>query len=165
MAVAGLKINFWKFFKGQNLGLDDGYHVSKNLSKISTLRGQNCILRGSIPPSLARCNASFPRSRASLLLPRTVCPCPAYLHREATRVAAEYARVHGAAVKTHKSMGKKHYNARDRAGYFRAKCDFDPLELELLKDFGHMRVLIKAELLPQSKFSKVNFQASHSHFF
>ena len=32
----------------------------------------------SIPPCLARCNASFPRSRASLPLPRVLCPCPAY---------------------------------------------------------------------------------------
>ena len=85
--------------------------------------------------SLLRCNASFPCSRASLLLPRTVCPCPAYLHREATRVAAEYARVPGAAIKTRESMGKKRYNARDRVGYFRPKCDFDPLELEFWKDF------------------------------
>ena len=33
------------------------------------------------------------------------------------------------------------------------------------KIFGQVRVLIKAELLPKSKFLKVNFQASHSHFF
>ena len=71
----------------------------------------------SIPPCLARCNASFPYSRMSLMLPRTVCPFPAYLHREATRVAAEYARVRGAVVKVRESMGKKCYNAQDRAGY------------------------------------------------
>ena len=118
----------------------------------------------SIPPCLAHCNASFPCSRASLPLPRTVCPCPAYLHREATRVAAEYARVRGAAVKTCESMGKKRYNVRDRVGYFRAKCDFDLQRWNFGKIFGHMRVLIKAKLLPQSKFSKVNIQASHSHW-
>ena len=44
MTVAGLKIDFWKFWKGQKLGLDDDYHVSKTLSKIPTLRGSNCTL-------------------------------------------------------------------------------------------------------------------------
>ena len=109
--------------------------MSKNLSKIPTLRGPNGILRGSIPPCLARCKASFPCSRASLPLPRTVCPCLAYLHQEATRVAAEYVRVRRAAVKTCESMGKKRYNTQDRAGYFCAKCDFDPVELKFWKDF------------------------------
>ena len=34
MAVAGLKIDFWKFWFGQKLGLEEDYHVSINLSKI-----------------------------------------------------------------------------------------------------------------------------------
>ena len=89
----------------------------------------------SIPPCLAHCNASFPFSRVSLPLPRTVCQSPAYLHREAAREAAECARVRGAAVKTRMSMGKKRYNARDRAEYFRANRNLDPLELEFWKDF------------------------------
>ena len=42
MAVAGLKIEFWKFWFSQKLGLDEDSHVSKNLSKIPTIRGPNC---------------------------------------------------------------------------------------------------------------------------
>ena len=44
MTVAGLKIDFWKFWNGQKLGLDDDYHVSNDLSKIPTVRGPNCTL-------------------------------------------------------------------------------------------------------------------------
>ena len=47
MTVAGLKIDFWKFWFGQKLGLDEDYYMSKNLSSIPTLRGRNCTLRGS----------------------------------------------------------------------------------------------------------------------
>ena len=120
---------------------------------------------GSVPPCLERCNASFPRSCASLPLPRTVCPCPAYLHREATRVAAELARVRGAAVKTGKSMGKKHYNARDRAGYFRAKCDFDPLELEFWKVFWTCESPHQGQTFAPIKISKSQFSSQPQPFF
>ena len=44
-------------------------------------------------------------------------------------------RVRRAAVKMRESMGKKRYNARDRAGYFRAKCNFDPLRVGILERF------------------------------
>ena len=37
-AVAGLKIEFWKFVFSQKFGLDEDFNVSKNLSKIPTLR-------------------------------------------------------------------------------------------------------------------------------
>ena len=70
-----------------------------------------------------------------------------------------------AVVKTHESMGKKCYNVRDRAGYFRANRNLDLLEFEFWKDFGHVRVLIKAKLLAKYKFSKFNFQAGYSHCF
>ena len=50
MAVSGLKIEIWKFVFSQKFGLDEDSKVSKNLSKIPTLRGPNCNLCGSIPP-------------------------------------------------------------------------------------------------------------------
>ena len=109
MAVAGLKI-----FKGQNLGLDDGYHVSTNLSKIPTLRGQNRILRGSIPPSLARCNASFPRSRVSLPLPSVLCHVLLQLLQPLDVSWRDRGKLCGAKVKTRENVEKKRYNARDR---------------------------------------------------
>ena len=91
MAVAGLKIDFWKFWLVQKFGLDEDSHVSKNISKIPTIRGQNRILRGSIPPSLPHCNASFPYSRVYRPMPRAVCPSRAYLHQEAARGTANCA--------------------------------------------------------------------------
>ena len=42
MAVAGLKIEFWKFVFSQKFGLDEDSNVSKNLSKIPTISGPNC---------------------------------------------------------------------------------------------------------------------------
>ena len=52
MAVAGLKIDFLKFWKGQKLAHDDVYHVSKNISKNSNFKGSKLhfalILQGSL---------------------------------------------------------------------------------------------------------------------
>ena len=42
MAVAGLKIDFWKFWLVQKFSFDEDSHVSKNLSKIPSIRGPNC---------------------------------------------------------------------------------------------------------------------------
>ena len=91
--------------------------MSKNLSKIPTLRGPNGILRGSIPPCLARCNASFPYSRASLLLPRVLWHTLPLFVQLLDVSRGELGKLCGAAVKTRGRMGKKVYNAQDRAGY------------------------------------------------
>ena len=90
--------------------------MSKNLSKIPTIRGQNCILCGSIPPCLARCNASFPYSHASLPLPRVIWRTLPLLVQLLDVSRREMGKLCGAAVKTRGSMEKKRYNARDRAG-------------------------------------------------
>ena len=91
--------------------------MSKNLSKIPTLRGPNGILRGSIPPCLARCNASFPRSPASLPLPRVLCHVLPQLLQPFDVSRRDRGKLCGAKVKTRENVEKKRYNARDRAGY------------------------------------------------
>ena len=117
MGLAGLKIDLWKFWKGQKLGLDDSHHVFKNLSKIPTLRSPNRILRGSIPPSLAHCNASFPRSCASLPMPRVLWRVLLQLLQLLDVSRRDRGKLCGAALKTRENVEKKRYNARDRAGY------------------------------------------------
>ena len=67
MTVAGLKMNFLKFWKGQNVGLYEDYHLSENLSYIPTLRGPICNLRRIILPCFLCCNASHPILSAYLL--------------------------------------------------------------------------------------------------
>ena len=88
---------------------------------------------------------------------------PTYIER-ATRVAAEIGRVCGAVVKTRESMGKKRYNARDRAGYFRAKCDFDPLELEFWKDFWTRESPYQGQTFAPIKIFKSQFPSQPQPF-
>ena len=115
MTVAGLKNDFWKFWFGQKLGLEEDYHVSKNLSKIPTLRGPNCNLCGSIPPCFPFCNASYPYSR--VYRPALV-RCPAQF-----------------AVLCRSSCSCPDVNTREKGGILPRKLRFCPLRVGILERF------------------------------
>ena len=91
--------------------------MSKNLSKIPTIRHQNRISCRSIPPCLMCCNTSFPYSRAYRPMPRAVCRTLPFFLQLLDVSRSERVKLRGALDDMRGSMGKKHYNAGNRAGY------------------------------------------------
>ena len=70
---------------------------------------------------------------------------------------------HGAA-NTCASKGKKCHNTGNRAGYLRANCNLDPLELEFWKDFWTRDSTLQALTFAQIKIFKSQFSSQPQSF-
>ena len=71
----------------------------------------------SIPPCFPCCNASFPYSRVYRPMPHAVCRTLPFLLELLAVIRRERGKLRGASDNMRRSMGKKRYNAGNRAGY------------------------------------------------
>ena len=125
--------------------------MSKNLSKIPTLRGPNCNLRGSIPPCFPCCNASYPYSRVYrphfgrcpaqfVVLCRSSCSCLDVNRREKGKLCGASDEVRPIHVRVRVTIVTTQETGRDTSAQ---SVIWTPSSWNIGEIFGHVIVIIK----------------------